>query len=60
MRVVDIIEKKRLNHSLDEQEIKFLLDTYVTGQTPDYQMSAFLMAVMFNGMNSFEIAKFTE
>ncbi|TNK94902.1 hypothetical protein C4M98_03825, partial [Mycoplasmopsis pullorum] len=39
MRVVDIIEKKRLNHSLDEQEIKFLLDTYVTGQTPDYQMS---------------------
>ncbi|TNK94757.1 thymidine phosphorylase, partial [Mycoplasmopsis pullorum] len=45
---------------MDEQEIKFLLDTYVTGQTPDYQMSAFLMAVMFNGMNSFEIAKFTE
>ncbi|TNK83613.1 pyrimidine-nucleoside phosphorylase [Mycoplasmopsis pullorum] len=60
MRVVDIIEKKRLNHSLDEQEIKFLLDTYVKGQTPDYQMSAFLMAVMFNGMSSFEIAKFTE
>ncbi|WP_324672229.1 pyrimidine-nucleoside phosphorylase [Mycoplasma sp. 888] len=60
MRVVDIIEKKRLNHELTNEEIEFLINSYVRGETPDYQMSAFLMAVMFNGMNSREIATMTK
>ncbi|MEA4134203.1 pyrimidine-nucleoside phosphorylase [Mycoplasma sp. 2704] len=60
MRVVDIIEKKRLNHELTNEEIEFLINSYVRGETPDYQMSAFLMAVMFNKMNSREIATMTK
>ncbi|WLP85161.1 pyrimidine-nucleoside phosphorylase [Mycoplasma seminis] len=60
MRVVDIIEKKRLNKELTNEEIKFLITSYVNNETPDYQMSAFLMAVMFNGMNSREIATMTK
>ncbi|VEU70154.1 pyrimidine-nucleoside phosphorylase [Mycoplasmopsis glycophila] len=60
MRVVDLIEKKRLNHELSQEEIKFLINSYVQNETPDYQMSAFLMAVMFNGMSSKEIATMTK
>ncbi|MFV8413886.1 pyrimidine-nucleoside phosphorylase [Mycoplasma sp. Sp48II] len=60
MRVVDIIEKKRLNKELTNEEIKFLITSYVKNETPDYQMSAFLMAVMFNGMTSREIATMTK
>ena len=41
MRVVDLIEKKRDNHKLTEEEIKFLLDEYLGGNVPDYQMSSF-------------------
>ncbi|UUM19464.1 pyrimidine-nucleoside phosphorylase [Mycoplasma sp. 1018B] len=60
MRVVDLIEKKRFNQNLTKEEIEFLLNSYVKGETPDYQMSAFLMAVVFNGMNSQELAQFTK
>ncbi|WP_036451683.1 pyrimidine-nucleoside phosphorylase [Mycoplasma buteonis] len=60
MRVVDLIEKKRLNKELTNEEIKFLINSYVENKTPDYQMSAFLMAVMFNGMNAREIATMTK
>ncbi|MEE3928220.1 thymidine phosphorylase [Mycoplasmopsis ciconiae] len=60
MRVVDIIEKKRLNKELKDSEIEFLINSYVKGETPDYQVSAFLMAVMFNGMTKREIATFTK
>ncbi|BAW18102.1 pyrimidine-nucleoside phosphorylase [Mycoplasmopsis bovigenitalium] len=60
MRVVDLIEKKRLNKELTNEEIKFLINTYVSGETPDYQMAAFIMAVMFNGMTKQEIAQFTK
>ncbi|WP_406614823.1 pyrimidine-nucleoside phosphorylase [Mycoplasmopsis hyopharyngis] len=55
MRVVDLIEKKRLNKPLSTEEIKYLIDSYVAGKTPDYQMAAFIMAVMFNGMTNEEI-----
>ncbi|WP_029513638.1 pyrimidine-nucleoside phosphorylase [Mycoplasmopsis primatum] len=60
MRVVDLIEKKRLGKELDKNEINFLLSSYVEGKTPDYQMSAFLMAVMFQGMKPAELAYFTK
>ncbi|MCE6115360.1 pyrimidine-nucleoside phosphorylase [Mycoplasmopsis agalactiae] len=60
MRIVDLIEKKRLGKSLSNEEIDFLLGSYVNGSTPDYQMAAFLMAVMFQGMESAELAYFTK
>lgn len=60
MRVVDIIDKKRHNHELTNEEIKFLINSYVAGKVPDYQMSAFLMAVVFNSMNPREIAQMTK
>lgn len=60
MRVVDIIDKKRLNQELTEEEIRFLINSYVDGATPDYQMSSFLMAVLFNSMTSREIALMTK
>lgn len=50
MRAVDIIQKKRDNNELSETEIEFLLNGYLSGNIPDYQMAAFLMAVYFNDM----------
>ncbi|MGZ9763196.1 thymidine phosphorylase [Mycoplasma sp. 5912] len=60
MRVVDIIDKKRRNLELNEEEIKFLINSYVDGSTPDYQMSAFLMTVIFNSMTTKETALMTK
>lgn len=60
MRIVDIIQRKRDAHTLTENEIAFLLDEYSKGNVPDYQMSAFLMAVYFNGMVKKELKIFTE
>ena len=59
MRVVDLIEKKRDNENLNEKEIKFLLDEYLDGNVPDYQMSSFLMATYFNDMSTEELLTFT-
>ena len=41
MRVVDLIEKKRDNHKLTEEEIKFLLDEYLGGNVPDIKCHHF-------------------
>ncbi len=54
MRAVDIIEKKRNGLELTNEEIKFLINGYTNGDIPDYQMSAFTMAVYFQGMNDNE------
>ena len=51
MRMYDIIKKKRDGLALTEQEIHFFIDGYVKGEIPDYQASAFLMAVYYKGMN---------
>ncbi len=51
MRMYDIIKKKRDGEALSEQEIHFFIDGYVKGEIPDYQASAFLMAVYYKGMN---------
>ena len=59
MRAVDIIQKKRDNEKLSDKEIEFLLNGYLAGDIPDYQMSAFLMAVYFNDMSQEELLKFT-
>ena len=59
MRAVDLIEKKRDNKNLSEEEIKYFLKEYLKGRIPDYQMSAFLMAVYFNDMSEEELLSFT-
>ncbi len=60
MRAYDIIAKKRDKKELNEDEIKFLINGYINNEIADYQMSAFLMAVYFNGMTSRECKIFTE
>ncbi|NMA49660.1 MAG: pyrimidine-nucleoside phosphorylase [Tissierellia bacterium] len=60
MRVVDIIEKKKHNKVLSKEEIDFMVQGYTKGEIPDYQMSAFLMTIYFNGMKTDEIANLTE
>jgi len=60
MRAVDIIQKKRDNEELTKEEITFLLDNYIDGKVPDYQMSSFLMATYFNGMTDEELNVFTD
>ena len=65
MRAADIIVKKRGTGSvkgaeLTREEIEFLVDGYVNGQIPDYQMSAFMMAVYFNGMTFEETGCLTD
>ena len=60
MRFVELIRKKRQGGELSEQELKRLIDAYTTGELPDYQMSAFLMAVYFKSMTSTELSAWTE
>jgi len=59
MRAVDIIQKKRDGLELSKEEIQWLIDGYVEGSVPDYQMSAFAMAVYFKGMTTREISDLT-
>ncbi len=54
MRVYDIIKKKRDGQNLLQEEIYFLVNEFVAGKIPDYQMAAFMMAVFFRGMNEEE------
>ena len=60
MRVVDIIEKKKNNFALTNEEIHFIIDGYVKNIIPDYQISALLMAICFNGLNEQEQVAFTK
>ena len=59
MRMYDVILKKRQGVELSDKEIQWLIRGYVEGNIPDYQMSAFLMAVMFKGMTTKELGTFT-
>ncbi len=56
LRAYDIIHKKRIGDALSEEEIKFMVNGYLEGSIPDYQMSAFLMAIVLNGMTDEEIS----
>jgi len=60
MRMVDIIEKKRLGEVNTQAEIDFLIDGYVKGNIPDYQISSWLMAVYFQGMTEQEAFHLTK
>ncbi|MFT8316053.1 MAG: pyrimidine-nucleoside phosphorylase [Clostridium sp.] len=59
MRMVDLINKKKEGKALSKDEIEFIVSGYVKGSIPDYQMSAFLMAVYFKGMDREEISNLT-
>lgn len=60
MTMVDIINKKRLSKELTREEIEFVVNGYVDGKIPDYQMSSLLMAIVINGMKVREIIDLTD
>lgn len=60
MRTVDLIHRKRDGEELSSQEIAWMIDGYTRSEIPDYQMSAFLMAVFFSGMSDREVSALTE
>jgi pyrimidine-nucleoside phosphorylase len=60
MRTVDLIHRKRDGEELSAGEIGYLVDGYARGDIPDYQISAFLMAVYFSGMSDREVSALTE
>lgn len=59
MRMYDLIMKKRNGNSLNEEEIRFMIQNYTNGDIPDYQMSAMMMAIYFQGMNEEETLHLT-
>lgn len=59
MRMYDLIMKKKHGLALSDEEIRFLVAGYTNGEIPDYQMSAFLMAVCFCGMDEKETLSLT-
>ncbi len=59
MRMVDLIEKKRDGHELSEEEIAFIIQGYTNGDIPDYQISAWAMAIFFRDMSRRERADLT-
>src|ERR1700720_1761422 len=60
MRAVDIIRKKRDATELSREEIQFLVDGATRGTIPDYQLAAWLMAVVWRGLTPAEAAALTE
>lgn len=60
MLAVDFIEQKKQGKEHKPEDIKIFIDGYVTGDIPDYQVSAWLMAVNFNGMSTKEITALTD
>jgi pyrimidine-nucleoside phosphorylase len=60
MHVTDLIRRKRDGGELQRAEIEFLIDGYTRDAIPDYQMSAWLMAVVLRGMTRAELAALTE
>lgn len=60
MRFIDLIEKKKLGQSHTKEEIQYIIKAVTSGSIPDYQISAWLMAVYFKGMSLDENAWLTE
>lgn len=54
MTMIEIIELKKNNHVLTKEQIHFVIDGYCNNKIPDYQMSAFLMTICFNGLSNQE------
>lgn len=60
MEIIEIITKKKNRESLSYDELKFVVDGYVSGSIKDYQMSALLMAIVCNGMTEQETIDLTK
>lgn len=60
MRIVDLINKKKQNEIHSKEEIDFLISSFMNGSASDYQISAWLMAIYFNGMNDEETSFLTD
>ena len=60
MQIYELIKKKRNKGELTRDELSFLISGYVKGEVPDYQISAFLMSVYFNGMSDRETFDYTD
>jgi pyrimidine-nucleoside phosphorylase len=60
MRTVDLIVRKRNGEELSTDEISHLVAAYTSGDIPDYQMSAFLMATYYSGMTDREVSALTD
>lgn len=60
MRTVDLIHRKRDGEELTPEEITLFIEGYTRNEIPDYQVSAFLMAVFFSGMSDREVSALTE
>lgn len=59
MRMYDLIEKKKLGEVLTKEEITWFVENYTKGEIPDYQVSALMMAIYFQGMNKEETSILT-
>ena len=59
MKILDIINKKRLGKILSKNEIEYVVNGYVSGEIPDYQMSSLLMAIVLKGMTDTETITLT-
>ncbi len=60
MNIIDIIVKTKRNEKLSHEEISWMINSYVEGSIPDYQISAWLMAVCFNSLSEEETFYLTE
>jgi pyrimidine-nucleoside phosphorylase len=60
VRIVDLIEKKRDGGSHSREELQAIVEGYVRGEVPDYQIAAWLMAICWRGMQPDEVANLTE
>ena len=59
MRMYDLIMKKRNGYELSEEEIRYMIAEYTADRIPDYQMSAMMMAIYFQGMSEEETLHLT-
>ena len=59
MRMVDLIEKKRDGKRLLGHELDFIIQGLVKGEIPDYQVAAWCMAVLFQGLEEEEVVALT-
>ena len=56
---VEIIQKKKSGMALSVEEISFMVQAFTSGELPDYQMSAWLMAIYFKGLDAEELSALT-
>ncbi len=60
MNIIELINKKKNKEVLTKDELKFIVDGYLSGDIKDYQMSSLLMAICINGMEDVETYNFTD